>query len=197
MEEIKDKVEGQEEITQQQENPTYTQEELDAKLQSETDKRVSQALKTAQDKWMKEYEAKLEAEKTEAEKLAKMSESERQQAELNKMKQDFDNERKLFMREKLELQTVKELSAMSLPTDFSTYVMADTAEQIKENIGKFKTQWETALEKAVNEKLQGTTPKTATQQGTVVTKEQFKKMSIQEKTALFNEDPELYKQLKV
>lgn len=176
---------------------TFTQEELDKMLQSETDKRVSQALKTAQEKWQKEYQEKLEAEKSEAEKLAKMSESERLQAEFNKEKEKFESERKQFLIEKLELQTVKEMSNLGLPVEFSKFVMSDNAESIKINIETFKSQWEQAIEKAVNEKLQGTTPKTATLNGTGgITKEQFEKMNIVEKTKLSHENPELYNQLR-
>ncbi|MFR0781322.1 MAG: hypothetical protein ACLSH8_17205, partial [Zhenhengia sp.] len=48
---------------------TYTEQEF----QSEIDRRVTQALKTSQEKWEKEYQQKLEAEKQEAERLAKLS----------------------------------------------------------------------------------------------------------------------------
>lgn len=193
MEEQDKVIDGQED---QKETKTYSDEEVQKMLQSETDKRVSQALKTAQEKWQKEFEAKLEAEKSEAEKLAKMSESEKQQAELQKMKEQFESERKQFMREKLELETVKQLSSNGLPTDFSKFVLADDAETINNNIKSFKEQWEKAIEKAVNEKLQGVTPKTATKQGTKVTKEQFAKMGYKDRMALYESDPDLYNQLK-
>lgn len=196
MEENKEKVEGQEEQDQQQETSTFTQDEVNKMIQSETDKRVTSAIKTAQDKWQQEYEAKLEQTKTEAEKLAKMSEAERLQADFNKQKEAFESEKKQYMKEKLELQTVKELSAIGLPTDFSGLLMADSAEAIKANIETFKLQWEQAIEKAVNEKLQGTTPKTATQTGKTVTKEQFSKMNYQQKMEIYNTDIDLYNQLK-
>ena len=41
---------GEDQGTQKDENKTYTQEELDALLQAETDRRVSQALKKAERK---------------------------------------------------------------------------------------------------------------------------------------------------
>ncbi|MCD4839737.1 DUF4355 domain-containing protein [Neobacillus sedimentimangrovi] len=193
MEQNKEKIEGQE---NQKETKTYTEEEVQKLLQSETDKRVTQALKTAQEKWQKEYEAKLEQERSEAEKLAKMTEQERLLAEFEKQKKAFEEEKKQFLKAQLEMQTVKELSALGLPTDFSKFVMADNAETIKTNIDTFKTYWEQAIEKAVNEKLQGTTPKVSTKTGGSITKEQFKKMTIAEKTALFNEDPDLYYSLR-
>lgn len=197
MEENKDKVIDGQEDQKQDEIKTYSEEEVNKMLQSETDKRVSQALKTAQEKWQKDFEAKLEAEKSEAEKLAKMTEQERLQAQFESEKKKFEDERKQFLREKLELQTVKELSNTGLPVEFSKFVMADDAETIKANIDAFKAQWEQAIEKAVNEKLQGTTPKTATKQGGLtVTREQFSKMSYKEKMAIYEADPELYDQLR-
>lgn len=179
------------------ETKTYTQEELDAKLQSETDKRVSQAIKTAQEKWQTEYEAKLEKEKSEAQRLAQMSEEDKRQEELSKREKELADRENRIKNLELESQAKSEMSSNGLPVEFTNYVMGETAEQVKANITTFKSQWETAIEKAVNERLQGTTPKTATKQSNGgITKEQFKKMSISEKTKLFNEDPDLYNQLK-
>ena len=58
---------------QNQDNKSYTQEELDKMLQAETDRKVSKALETAKAKWEQEFSQKLEIEKSEAEKLAKLN----------------------------------------------------------------------------------------------------------------------------
>ena len=182
--------------TPAEEVKTYTEEEVQAMLQKETDRKTTKALETAKSKWEAEYQAKLETEKSEAEKLAKMSEAERFEAELAKQKDAFESERAQFNREKLELQTVKELAAEGLPTEFSSYVLADSAETIKENIKTFKTKWQAEIEKAVDERLQGRTPKTANKpNGEVITKEQFSKMGYNERLSLFNSNPDLYEQL--
>lgn len=183
--------------TDAEEIKTYTEEEVQAMLQKETDRKTTKALETARSKWEAEYQAKLEAEKSEAEKLAKMSEAERFESELSKQKEAFETERAQFNREKLELQTVKELSAEGLPTSFSSYVLADSAETIKDNIKNFKSMWQAEIEKAVNERLQGRTPKTANKpNGETITQEQFNKMGYAERLNLFNTDPDLYEQLK-
>lgn len=182
--------------TPAEEVKTYTEEEVQAMLQKETDRKTTKALETAKSKWEAEYQAKLETEKSEAEKLAKMSEAERFNAELAKQKDAFESERAQFNREKLELQTVKELAAEGLPTEFSSYVLADSAETIKENIKTFKTKWQAEIEKAVDERLQGRTPKTANKpNGEVITKEQFSNMGYNERLNLFNSNPDLYEQL--
>ena len=182
--------------TPAEEVKTYTEEEVQAMLQKETDRKTTKALETAKSKWEAEYQAKLETEKSEAEKLAKMSEAERFEAELAKQKDAFESERAQFNREKLELQTVKELAAEGLPTEFSSYVLADSAETIKENIKTFKTKWQAEIEKAVDERLQGRTPKTANKpNGEIITKEQFSNMGYNERLNLFNSNPDLYQQL--
>lgn len=189
--------EEQVEDTQVTEEEKFTKEEVDKLIQSSTDKRVSEALNTAKGKWEQEYQQKLEAEKSQAEKLAKMSESERMQLEFDKEKQTFEEERKQFLREKLELQTVKELSSLGLPTDFSGYVMADTADEIKENIHVFQSQWQSAIAKAVDEKLQGKTPNIANKSNSItVTKEEFDKMTYQEKMEIYSADRDAYNKLK-
>ena len=66
-------------------------------------------MKTAEQKWQREYEKKLEDEKSEAEKLAKMSADERAKAEFEKEKTKFEQDRAQFNRDRLELETVKEL----------------------------------------------------------------------------------------
>ena len=126
--------EGQE----NQETKTYTQEDFDKALQSETDKRVQQALKTAQDKWQKEYEAKVEAEKDEAARLAKMTTEERAKAEAEKEREKFERERKQYQREKLEFETGKQLADRKLSPKFASFLAQNDAETTKANLDAFE-----------------------------------------------------------
>lgn len=157
---------------------TYTEDELKAKLQSETDKRVTEALKTAQSKWQKEYEEKLQKEKSEAEKLAKMTADERAKAEFEKERKKFEKDREKFYRDQLELETVKELSKQGLDTEFSSFLMGKDAEATNNNIKLFKEKFELAIENAVNERLKGKTPKTSDK--AAITVESVKNMSVDE-----------------
>ncbi|MGY0372482.1 DUF4355 domain-containing protein [Clostridium sp. JNZ J1-5] len=129
--------------TDKTEEKTFTQEELDKIIE----KRLARALKKADE------------ERQEAERLAKMSAEERTKAEFEREKQKFDEERKQYQREKLELQVIKELSGKNLPTDFSKYLLGEDAETCMANIKTFEVEWQKAIEKAVNEKLKGNTPK--------------------------------------
>jgi NADH:ubiquinone oxidoreductase subunit len=182
------------EEAQTNEQVTVSSEELQKMIDSSADKRVTQALKTAREKWEAEVTEKIQKERTEAEKLAKMTEAERLQAEFDKQKQSFEDERKSFLKEKLELQTVKTLQSEELPAEFSGFVMSDSAEQISENIKLFKEQWQKAIEKAVDERLKGSTPK-GSNTNTTIKAEEFAKMNYAERMAIYSQDPELYRRL--
>ncbi|NYE07289.1 hypothetical protein F4694_004074 [Bacillus niacini] len=182
------------EEAQTNEQVTVSREELQKMIDSSADKRVTQALRTAREKWEAEVTEKIQKERTEAEKLAKMTEAERLQLEFDKQKQAFEDERKSFLREKLELQTVKTLQSEELPAEFSEFVMSDSAEQISENIKLFKEQWQKAIEKAVDERLKGSTPKSANTSATIKA-EDFAKMNYAQRMAIYNQDPDLYKRL--
>lgn len=163
--------------TEKQEK-TFTQEELDKIIE----RRLTRALKKAED------------DKAEAEKLAKMSEAERQQALFEKEKAKFEEERKSYQKEKMELEVIKQMSSKNLPTAFAKYLLADNAETALENIKTFETEWQKAIEKAVDEKLKGSTPKAGGSTNTI-TKEQFKTMGYKERVELMTSNPDLYKEL--
>lgn len=136
-----------------------TPEELQAMLQSETDKRVTQALNTAKAKWEAEFGEKLESEKKEAARLAKLTAEQREKELFEKQKQDFAAQQAAFQREQMLNSTMLELQKESLPVQFAEYLLADTAEAVAANITAFKGKWQEALQKAVDDRLKGTTPK--------------------------------------
>jgi flagellar biosynthesis GTPase FlhF len=206
MEDNNIKNEGQEnqEQTQEQnegvEKVEMTKEELQKLLQQEGDKRVSSAMKKAQEKWEADYKAKLEKEKTEAEKLAKMSEEEKFKAQLDKEKAEFEAERKKFLQEKLALETVKQLSELGLPTKFSDFIVRETAEETKANLDAFANAWneemKARIEKEVEERLKGTTPKKSNGGNpSMMTKKEFGLLSPQERMKMMEENPDLVKQI--
>lgn len=66
--------------------PTFTELLKNPEYQREFDKLVNKSLETAKGNWQKDYEAKLEAEKSEAQKLAKMDAEQKAQYALEKEK---------------------------------------------------------------------------------------------------------------
>ena len=162
---------------------TFTQEEVDKMIQ----KRLSRE--------RKDIEAKIEAEIAEAERLAKMSEAEKQQALFKKQVAEFEATKRAFEQEKLLNETSKQLASKNLPIEFAEMLKAQDAESTFENIKIFEAKFNEAVERLVNERLKGNTPKVKSDVSGM-TKETFNKMSYQERLALFNSDPELYDKLK-
>ncbi|MDR4987170.1 DUF4355 domain-containing protein [Bacillus cereus] len=144
---------------------TLTQEELNAKLQSESDRRVSDAIKKFEAKKDKEFAAKIELAKQEAEELAKLSADERAKVEREKEalkfqeeQKSFESERQAFQREKLLLETEKQLSAEKLAPEFASFVLGEDAEKTHENIKVFKDKFQQAVQAQVNDVLKGKAP---------------------------------------
>ena len=163
---------------------TFTQEEVDKIV----NKRLARE--------RKDIEAKIEAERAEAERLAKMSEAEKQQALFKKQVAEFEATKRAFEQEKLLNETSKQLASKNLPIEFAEMLKAQDAESTFENIKIFEAKFNEAVERLVNERLKGNTPKAKSDVSTGITKETFSKMSYKEKLELFNSDPELYDKLK-
>lgn len=163
---------------------TFTQEEVDKIV----NKRLARE--------RKDIEAKIEAERAEAERLAKMSEAEKQQALFKKQVAEFEATKRAFEQEKLLNETSKQLASKNLPIEFAEMLKANDAESTFENIKIFEAKFNEAVEKLVNERLRGNTPKAQTGAVEGVTKEAFNKMSYKERLELYNSDPELYNKLK-
>ena len=172
-----------------------TIEELNALLQSEGDRRVASAIKKREEKLKADYEAKIEQEKAEAAKLAKMTQAERERAVFEAERKAFEEERKEFARTQLLNQTMLELEKEHLPVSFAEYMMDDTAEKIAAKITDFKKLWQEEIQAAVDERIKSKTPKAGATPKSAITKEEFKKMSYREKVALYESNPELYKAL--
>ena len=177
-------VEQTEEQTTEQTVKTFTQEEVDKIV----NKRLARE--------RKDIEAKIEAERAEAERLAKMSEAEKQQALFKKQVAEFEATKRAFEQEKLLNETSKQLASKNLPIEFAEMLKAQDAESTFENIKIFEAKFNEAVERLVNERLKGNTPKAKSDVSGGMTKETFNKMSYSERVALFNSDPELYDKLK-
>lgn len=158
------------------EEKTYSQAELDAKIESEADRRVTKALKTAKAEWLKEQQATLEKEKDEAVKLAKMTEAERQKAQLEKEKEVFKAEREEFLKNKLEMEVVKQLAEEGLDPRFAPFLMGADAETSADNIQTFKKAFEKAVDEEVKQRLKGKTPK-STEGSSKLSREDILKMT--------------------
>ena len=172
------------EPVEEQEVKTNTQEEVLKLLQSETDKRVSQALKTQQ----KKYEKQLSLSKLDGDERAK-AEKDNRIAELEEQLAQFQIERN-----KSELKSV--LSSRGLSAEFADIIaINDDIEASQANIDKLDKLFKAAVKAEVEKRLAGNAPKGNGGAPTEITKEAAKKMSLAELNKLANEQPELYDKL--
>lgn len=170
--------------TTEQETKTYTQEEVLKLLQSETDKRVTQALATQQ----KKYEKQLSLSKLDGDERAK-AEKDAEIAELREQLAQFTIERN-----RSELKSV--LGARGLSAEFADIInINDDIEASQANIDKLDKLFKAAVKAEVEKRLAGNTPKGNGSASVELTKESAKKMTLTEMAALKANNPELYNKL--
>ena len=141
-----------------QENTEVEAKEVKTFTQDEVDKMISKRLQRER----KDIEAKIEAERKEAEELAKLSEQEKQKKLFEKQVREFEETKKAFEAERLLNETSKQLASKNLPIEFAEMLKGEDAESTFNNINVFEAKFNEALEKMVTERLRGSTPKTAT-----------------------------------
>lgn len=165
------------------ETKTYTQEEVDALLQREGDKRVSAALKKQQRKF------------DEAQKLASMSEEEKHDYEYNQKVAELEKREAEIAKKELAQETMKQLTEKGLPSTAAQFLVAVDAEHTNENIKAFEKMWLEAIEGEIKKRIATGTPKAASAKSGAVSKEQFKKMTVAQRSDLYKKDPQLFASL--
>jgi hypothetical protein len=163
---------------------TYTQEEVLALIQSESDKRVTAALKTQQKKYEKQLSlSKLDGdERVKAEKDNRIAELEQLVAEMN------------MERNKSELKSV--LSTRGLSAEFADIIaITDDIEASQANIDRLDKLFKAAVKAEVEKRLAGNAPKGNGASAAEITKEDAKRMTMAQLTALEKSNPELFNKL--
>lgn len=141
---------------------TMTKEEYERTLQSETDKRVTEALKTAKKKWEKDYSERIEQEREEAARISQLSERERQELLLKKREEALANKERELSRQRLQLETIKILEERKLPVRFADWLIGEDGDTTFQNIKTF----EEAFNAAVNDEIKRRIPQTVPRVGT-------------------------------
>ena len=164
---------------------TYSEEEVMALLQRETDKRVNQAL----NKQKKEYDKKLSLSKLDGDEREK-AERENRITELEQMIAEMNIERN-----KSELKSV--LSSRGLSAEFCDILnITDDIEASQANIDKLDKLFKAAVRAEVEKRLAGSAPRgNGGGASTEITKDEARKMSMADRQNLYTSNPELYKKL--
>ena len=163
---------------------TYTEDEVLKLIQAEADRRTNQALA----KQKKEYERKLS--------LSNLDENERAKAEKDNRIAELEEQLAQFQieRNKSELKSV--LSSRGLSAEFADIInISDDIEAAQANIDKLDKLFKAAVKAEVEKRLAGNTPKGNGSSPAEITKETFKKMSLNELAKLMETNSELYNKL--
>ena len=162
---------------------TYTEEEVQALLQREGDRRVTEA--------QKKFERKQADKEREAAKLARMNEEEKRNYENEKRARELDEwETRLKLAENKN-EASKILAEKDIDLSVVDLVVAEDAETMHERIKLI----EKAVSTAVAKRLAGKTPMRAPEVNAPLTKDAFNKMTLKEQNDLYLNDPELYRKL--
>ncbi len=175
---------GADESNQQQQTKTYTEEEVLALIQSEADKRVSQALKTQQ----KKYEKQLS--------LSNLDEAERNKAEKDMRIQELEEQLKEFTILQNKNEVIKVLTARNLNPAFADLIaIGDDLEEAQNRIASLDKLFKAAVQDEVKKRLAGGVPKAGLSTSDEITPEKFKKMTLAQKSELYRNNPELFEKL--
>lgn len=151
-----------------QETKTFTQEELDKIVQG----RIA--------KERKAWEKHLEDEKTEAQKLETMSEKEKKKYQEEKRIKELDDRETAITRRELTAQAKVQLADKGIPTELAEILNLTDAESCKKSIEIVEKAFQTAVEKAVEEKIKGNAPIKKVPGNTTISLESIKNMSAKE-----------------
>jgi hypothetical protein len=170
------------ETTTTEEVKTYTQEEVMALLQSETDKRVNQALKKQQKKYEKEIS------------LSKLDDNERAKAEKDNRIAELEEQLAQYHIERNRSELKSVLASRGLSAEFADIVIInDDIEASQANIDKLDKLFKNAVKAEVEKRLAGSNaPKGNGSGAAEITKDSVKKMSLAELQQLKTSNPEAY-----
>ena len=142
--------------------------------------------------WQKKTDEKVE----EATKLAKMNAEEKAKYEREQRdKERADREAAITKRE-LTATAKETLADKGLPIELSAVLDYSNAEACNESIVAVEKAFMSAVNKAVEQRLKGSAPIEKAPENQGISTQEFRKMTIAQRTELKQTNPELYEQLK-
>ncbi len=121
---------------------------------AEFDKRVKEALQTAQIEWETQQQEKI----TEAEKLKKMNADEKAKYEQDKRTKELDKREKDITTRELKAQAYETLAEKNLPKELIDTLNFSDAESCNASIEAVEKAFQNAVKKAVDDRLKGSKP---------------------------------------
>ena len=169
--------------TENEQVKTYTEEEALKLIQSESDKRVTEALKKQNRKHEKELS------------LSRLDGDEREKAEKDNRIAELEEKLAQFEVEKNKSELKSVLASRGLSAEFADIInITDDIAASQANIDKLDKMFKAAVKAEVEKRLAGNVPKgNGGKEAAEITKETAKKMSLAELNELLIKDPEKYK----
>ena len=163
----------------------FTQEEVTKLLQAEGDKRVTEALKKAEKKFME----RLEEEK----KKAAMDEQQKKEYELQLKQKELDEKIKELNMEKSKNEASHLLNDNKLPLDLLDFVVDEDSLAMKAKVESLAKVFNDSVNKAAEARLEGNNLKRGSdKQVTSYTDEEWNKLSLSQKNEIYNTNREEY-----
>lgn len=129
-----------------QEPKVFSQEEVDKIVQG----RIA--------KERKSWEKQLQEQQTEAQKLEKMSEKEKKKYQEEKRIKDLDDREAAIIRRELTAQAKVQLADKGIPTELAEILILTDADSCKKSIETVEKAFQTAVQRAVEERIKGREP---------------------------------------
>lgn len=168
------------------------QANVDAEKETEKTFTQDEVNKIVQDRLAKE-KAKNEKAQEEAKKLAKMNAEQKNQYMVEQLQKELEE----YKNKEAKNDMIKEANSMlkdndiTLPDEVVAMLIGDNAEDTKICVDSFSKAFKTAVERAVNEKLKGKTPKQKSVAG-LTRKDILSVKDRQERQRLIEENEELF-----
>lgn len=175
-------VNNNEEETKQEK--VYTEEEVLKLIQKESDKRVSQALQTQEKKHKRELS------------LSKLDDEAREKAEKENRIAELEEKLAKYEIEKNKSEIKSVLASRGLSAIFADILnITDDVEKNQANIDTLDKEFKLAVKNEVERRLASNTPKGNTAGKLELTKDNAKKLSINELNELYTKDPDKFREL--
>lgn len=133
---------------------TETNQSKKTFTQKDVDKLIQERVAREQAKW----EKKVQDERTEAEKLAKMNADQKAEYEKQKREDELAKREKDITTRELRATAYETLAEKNLPKELVDILNYSDAEQCNKSIEAVEKAFQSAVEKAVNDKLRGGNP---------------------------------------
>lgn len=163
------------------EGKSYTEEEVQRLIDSK--------ISVAYEKWEKQKKKAV----LEAERLASLSEEDRQKEKIRSLEEALtQKEKDLAIRENT-ITLKDEMSKRNIPTELSRFLVSDNADEMFENLQIFDRSLKALVNSEVEKRISSTAPKGGNSiDVNAMTKEKFNALSLAEQQRLYESDKELY-----